>query len=75
MAEFQSVRQKKVKRTQHVFRFLRGGLVTQDTWKCVLCGWTTTRPGEDEAPGTYEKLSDDERGMCPPSGVRNPAAC
>lgn len=65
---YQTVKDRVPKRSDHVWFRLK------DRWKCVLCGAVTTTappafptPKEWEPNGGYEKLTDDEKALCPPN--------
>lgn len=66
---FQQVGDKQPDRTDHVWRGL--GTVTIVGWKCVLCGGVTNKTPPfyptptDWVPEKTEKLTDEERAMCP----------
>ena len=71
MAEFQVANpaNKSLCRKDHIWRFCK------DHWKCVICGALTKVPPrfptrKDWEPDRYEKLSEEDRALCPFFGYR-----
>lgn len=64
---FQGVDQRRAPdRRKHVWTKLSNGR----GWKCVLCGGVATRPDDDAEIRRYEKLTDEERTLCPKNDFR-----
>ena len=65
MAHYQAVGDESIKRTDHCWMKKENG-----TFKCILCGAICNKPPrfptqESWNPLSYEKLTNEERNLCP----------
>lgn len=65
MVIFQRVGDADVNRRCHVWRRLEVA-----KWKCVLCGGISRAPTDNAECVRYEKLTEEDKDMCPYKNVR-----
>lgn len=59
---FQATGQNNLDRRMHVWVRL-----PSKEFKCVLCGGISRTPGNETVPSRFERLTAEERALCPPS--------